>query len=206
MKRIADTLGVARSNLAAASQPTRQRRGRPPQPESELVAESASARSQKNKITRCCARRDTRPSAPHDERTRSAYIFGAICPSPAPRRAWCCRAAIPQRWRCTGGNLPSGGAWCPCRAAPRSGRLASLRQASCPRQHHPDAAAAEIGELNPAEDIWRYMRDNWLSNRIFRSYEESLDQSAANWRRGYVCFLVSGPVWVGWIGAAAVAR
>ena len=35
---------------------------------------------QKNKITRRWAKRGTRPSAPHDQRTRSAYIFGAICP------------------------------------------------------------------------------------------------------------------------------
>src|SRR4051795_4916917 len=35
---------------------------------------------QKNKITRRWARRGTRPSAPHDQRTASAYIFGAICP------------------------------------------------------------------------------------------------------------------------------
>jgi hypothetical protein len=35
---------------------------------------------QKNKNTRLWARRGTRPSAPHDQRTKSAYIFGAICP------------------------------------------------------------------------------------------------------------------------------
>lgn len=35
---------------------------------------------QKNKITRRWAKRGTRPSAPHDQRTQSAYIFGAICP------------------------------------------------------------------------------------------------------------------------------
>ena len=35
---------------------------------------------QKNKITRRWARRGTRPRAPHDQRTRSATIFGAICP------------------------------------------------------------------------------------------------------------------------------
>ncbi|QXZ82316.1 IS630 family transposase (plasmid) [Rhizobium sp. L51/94] len=34
---------------------------------------------QKNKITRRWARRGTRPSAPHDQRTMWAYIFGAIC-------------------------------------------------------------------------------------------------------------------------------
>ena len=35
---------------------------------------------QKNKITRRWAKRGTRPAAPHDQRTSSAYIFGAICP------------------------------------------------------------------------------------------------------------------------------
>jgi hypothetical protein len=35
---------------------------------------------QKNKITRRWAKRGTGPSAPHDQRTKSAYIFGAICP------------------------------------------------------------------------------------------------------------------------------
>jgi hypothetical protein len=35
---------------------------------------------QKNGITRRWAKRGTRPSAPKDQRTKSAYIFGAICP------------------------------------------------------------------------------------------------------------------------------
>ena len=41
MKTVADTLGVARSNLAVQASPQRlsRRRGRPPQPEAELVAE-----------------------------------------------------------------------------------------------------------------------------------------------------------------------
>ena len=44
---------------------------------------------QKNKITRRWAKRGTRPSAPRDQRTASAYIFGAICPQPisTPRNA-----------------------------------------------------------------------------------------------------------------------
>ena len=25
-------------------------------------------------------------------------------------------------------------------------------------------------ELNPVENVWQFMRDNWLSNRIFKSY------------------------------------
>jgi len=43
-------------------------------------ADEARIGQKKNKITRGWARRGTRPSAPRDQRTASAYIFGAICP------------------------------------------------------------------------------------------------------------------------------
>src|SRR3954467_13436847 len=36
---------------------------------------------QKSKSTRRWAKRGTRPAAPKDQRTASAYIFGAICPA-----------------------------------------------------------------------------------------------------------------------------
>ena len=26
-------------------------------------------------------------------------------------------------------------------------------------------------ELNPVENVWQFMRDNWLSNRVFKSYD-----------------------------------
>jgi len=29
---------------------------------------------------------------------------------------------------------------------------------------------AKCPELNPQENIWQFMRDNWLSNRIFKSF------------------------------------
>lgn len=41
---------------------------------------------QKNKIARRRARRGTRPSAAKDQRIKSAYIFGAICPEEG--KAW----------------------------------------------------------------------------------------------------------------------
>ena len=30
-------------------------------------------------------------------------------------------------------------------------------------------------ELNPVENVWQFMRDNWLSNRVFSSYANTLD-------------------------------
>jgi len=30
-------------------------------------------------------------------------------------------------------------------------------------------------ELNPVENVWQFRRDNWLSNRVFKSYDDILD-------------------------------
>jgi transposase len=42
---------------------------------------------------------------------------------------------------------------------------------------------AKSPELNPTENIWQFMRDNWLSNRIFRSYEDILDHCCHAWNK-----------------------
>jgi transposase len=36
-------------------------------------------------------------------------------------------------------------------------------------------------ELNPVENVWQFLRDNWLSNRIFQSYDDILDHCCAAW-------------------------
>ena len=38
-------------------------------------------------------------------------------------------------------------------------------------------------ELNPVENIWQFMRDNWLSNRVFKSYDEIVDQCCDAWNK-----------------------
>jgi transposase len=30
-------------------------------------------------------------------------------------------------------------------------------------------------ELNPVENVWQFMRENWLSNRVFVSYDDIVD-------------------------------
>src|SRR5512145_1857989 len=36
-------------------------------------------------------------------------------------------------------------------------------------------------ELNPQENIWQFMRQNWLSNRIFKSYDDIVDHCCYAW-------------------------
>src|SRR5207253_10169639 len=121
-----------------ASMPCQQSAGQP----LVILFQDEARIDQKNKSTRRWAR-GTRPSAPHAQRTRSPYIFGAICPARGtaaglvlPR---CNTAAMALHLAEISQAVEPG-----CRAAARSGRLASLRQARHSRQHHPDAAAGQI--------------------------------------------------------------
>jgi transposase len=38
-------------------------------------------------------------------------------------------------------------------------------------------------ELNPVENIWQFMRDNWLSNRIFQSYDDIVAHCCEAWNK-----------------------
>ncbi len=40
---------------------------------------------------------------------------------------------------------------------------------------------AKAPELNPVENVWQFMRDNWLSNRIFTSYDDIVDHCCEAW-------------------------
>lgn len=38
-------------------------------------------------------------------------------------------------------------------------------------------------ELNPVENVWQFIRDNWLGNRIFTSYDDIVDHCCDAWNR-----------------------
>ena len=38
-------------------------------------------------------------------------------------------------------------------------------------------------ELNPQENVWQFLRDNWLSNRVFTSYDNLVDHCCAAWNK-----------------------
>jgi transposase len=40
-----------------------------------------------------------------------------------------------------------------------------------PKNITPIFLPSHVPELNPVENIWQYLRANWLSNRVFESYD-----------------------------------
>ena len=38
-------------------------------------------------------------------------------------------------------------------------------------------------ELNPVENVWQFMRQNWLSNRVVKSYADIVEHCCFAWNR-----------------------
>lgn len=131
---------------------------------------------QKNGITRRWARRGTRPSTPKDQRTRSAYLFGAICPAKGKGAALvmprCDTHAMALHLKEISREVARG------RHAvvllDQAGWHTSAKL-SVPRNITLMPIPPRCPELNPMENVWQFLRDNRLSNRIFQSYEDILD-------------------------------
>ena len=160
------------------------RDGLPPRTPIEIWWRDEARIGQKNKITRRWAKRGTRPSAPKDQRTCSAYIFGAICPARGVGAA----LVLPK-----------------CNTEAMNLHLKEISVAVAPEAHailivdqagwhfskaleSPDnitllALPSKSPELNPVENIWQFMRENWLSNRIFKSYNDIVDHCCFAWNQ-----------------------
>jgi transposase len=139
---------------------------------------------QKNKITRRWARRGTRPTAPQDQRTASTYIFGAICPMLGKGAA----LVLP---RCNTAAMNLHLAEIAAAVATGAHAVLLLDQAGWHLSNQLAVPAnitllplpPKCPELNAAENVWQFMRDNWLSNRVFQSCDDIIDHCCEAWNK-----------------------
>ena len=130
------------------------------------------------------ARRGTRPRQPADQRYANAYLFGAICPA----RGTGAGLALPQadteamqlhleemsRHVARGAHavlLLDRAGW------------HTTTNLKVPTNITLIFLPSRAPELNPVENIWQYMRANWLSNRVFETYEDIIDAACEAWRK-----------------------
>jgi transposase len=139
---------------------------------------------QKNGCVRQWAPLGSRPRQPSDQRYESTYVFGAVCPA-----------------RDTGAAL----------VLPYANTDAMQRHlAEISRHVAPGAIAVVLmdnagwhttdkldwpanvralfippgcPELNAAENVWQYLRQTYLSNRVFDTYTAIVDAACDAWRR-----------------------
>ena len=139
---------------------------------------------QKNKITRRWARRGTRPRAPHDQRTKSAYIFGAICPARGTGAALVLPRCNTQAMQWHVDEISA-------QVTPGAHAVVILDRAgwhTSKKLNVPDNITLlplppRSPELNPVENVWQFMRDNWLSNRVFSSHQDIVDHCCHAWNK-----------------------
>lgn len=138
---------------------------------------------QQGTLTYVWADRGSRPEAPKDLRYEWAYLFGAVCAERGVGAGLVLpfansemmnlhlieigRAVMPGHhavlildgagWHQTGGRL----------SVPENITLLHLPPYS--------------PELNPVENIWQYLRQNRLSNRVFDGYDAIIDACSDAW-------------------------
>ncbi len=139
---------------------------------------------QKNGQTYQWARKGTRPRQPADQRYQSAYLFGAVCPERgtgaalmmpyADTRAMQAHLYEISREVATDAHaviIMDRAAWHTTGALDVPQNLSLL------------FIPPKSPELNPVENIWQYMRQNWLSNRVFNDYDAIIKAGCHAWNK-----------------------
>jgi len=139
---------------------------------------------QKNGCVRQWALKGSRPRQPVDQRYESTYIFGAVCPARdtgvALIQPYADTAAMQRHIdeiakAVTPGShavvLMDNASW------HRTGKLI------WPKTVSPLFIPPACPELNATENIWQYLRQTYLSNRVFATYTAIVDAACDAWNR-----------------------
>jgi len=139
---------------------------------------------QKNGLVYQWARKGTRPRQPKDQRYANAYLFGAVCPARDKGAAIVMPLADTAAMQA---HLDEIGR----HVAPGAHALVLLDKAGwhTTRKLSPPANLTLLHlpprspELNPTENVWQYLRQTWLSNRVFDSYTHICDACCEAWNK-----------------------
>lgn len=139
---------------------------------------------QKNEVTRRWAKRGTRPSGPGDQPTKSAYIVGAICPARGVGAGLVLTRCNTQAMQWHREEISS-------QVAPGAHAVLILNQAGwhtirklvVPKNITLLPLPPRSPELNAVENIWQFVRNNWLSHRIFQSHDQIVALCCEAWNK-----------------------
>jgi hypothetical protein len=130
------------------------------------------------------ARRGTRPRQPADQRYESAYLFGAICPARGVGAAVAMPLADTHAMQT---HLDEIG-----RTVARGAHAVLLLDRAgwhttdklkVPKNLSLILLPSRSPELNPVENLWQFMRQNWLSNRVFETYDDIVEAADDAWKK-----------------------
>ena len=171
LKNFAETLRVVVEDVA-------------PETKIEIWFQDEMRLGQKNGRVRQWAKRGTRPRQPADQRYESTYIFGAICPERDTGAALVLPYANTHAMQLHVdeiSNHVSAGAVAVV-LMDRAGWHTTAKL-EWPPNVRPMFIPPASPELNPAEQVWQYLRQTYLSNRVFATYDDILDAACDAWNK-----------------------
>jgi transposase len=135
---------------------------------------------QKNSLVYQWAKKGTRPRQPKDQRYENAYLFGAVCPTRDTGIAVIMPNANTEAMRAQEISRA---------VTPGAHAVIILDKAGWHNTHKLKLPSnltllplpPACPELNSAENIWQYLRQTYLSNRVFESYNAILDACQDAW-------------------------
>ena len=121
---------------------------------------------------------------PADQRYKNAYLFGAICPAHGKGAALMLPWANTETMQMHLDEI--------ARHVARKAHAVILMDRAgwhttgnlvVPKNITIILLPSKSQELNPVENIWQYLRQNWLSNRIFEDYDAIINAGCEAWNK-----------------------
>lgn len=139
---------------------------------------------QQGTITRIWAKRGSRPRAPRDRRYEWADLFGAVCPDRSTGAA----VIMPEVNVAAMNEHLAEISHCVSIGAIAALVLDGAGWHRSPRLNVPDNIVLlplppYSPELNPVENVWEYMRGNFLSHRVWRTYDDIIEACRDAWNK-----------------------
>lgn len=137
---------------------------------------------QRGTLTRTWAKRGSRPRLTRQQQFEYAYIFGAVCPASSQSVGLVLPASnsfgMREHLKEIAKTVPEGrhavlildgASWHTTKKIRIFKNLSIM------------ILPAASPELNPVEQIWQQLRDNWLANRCYDGYEAIVDACCHAW-------------------------
>jgi transposase len=138
---------------------------------------------QQGTLTHVWSERGSRPPAVRDDRHDSAWLFGAVCPERATGAAvvmpWVSSEAMSEHLALIGQAVASDAhAVLVCDGA---GWHQSGGRLRIPPNLSLLPLPSYAPQLNPVENVWEYLRANYLSISVWDTYDQIVDACCRAW-------------------------
>ncbi len=119
---------------------------------------------------------------PADQRYQNTYLFGAICPKRGTGAALVLPTANTEAMQLHLNEISK-------HVARKAHAVVLMDRAgwhttgklNVPKNITIILLPSKSPELNPVENVWQYLRANWLSNRVFETYDDIVDAACDAW-------------------------